>query len=199
MKKLYNPFSGCHQLILSSVKYRVDPQTRSSAISWIHLALILLWLSLSEKWRGFFHWLLPLKKFRQDLKEWIRTNRTEERLCQSKRRQDPAEEMANIHRGGYELKNLKQQLTGDLQQDGDAANICGEEEYWKLVKIRDGEKGKRDTTSWSDHRDLLHCIQLEPSLTGRKIKFIKTRRNETVKLPKEQRRPVSEETRKAEE
>lgn len=106
-EKLYNPFSGCHQLILSSVKYRVDPQTCSSAISWIHLALVLLWLSLSEKWRGFFHWLLPLQKFRQDLKEWIRTNRTEERLCQSKRRQDPAEEMANIHRGGYELKNLK--------------------------------------------------------------------------------------------
>lgn len=68
-------------------------------------------------------------------------------LCQSKRRQDPAEEMVNIHRGGYELKNLKQQLTGDLRQDGDAANICGEEEYWKLVKIRDEEKGKRDTTN----------------------------------------------------
>lgn len=56
--------------------------------------------------------------------------------------------MANIHRGGYELKKpLEQQLTGDLQQDGDAANICGEEEYWKLVMIRDGEKGKRDTTN----------------------------------------------------
>lgn len=89
--------------------------------------------------------------------------------------------MANIHRGGYELKKtLEQQLTGDLQQDGDAANICGEEEYWKLVMIRDGEKGKRDTTNWSDHRDL-DCIQLEPSLTGRKMKFIKRRRNKEMK------------------
>lgn len=55
--------------------------------------------------------------------------------------------MANTHRGGYEFKNLEQQLTGDLQQDGDAANVCGEEEYCKLVKIRDREKGKRVTTN----------------------------------------------------
>lgn len=70
------------------------------------------WFSLSDKWRGFSCWLLPLQKFIQDLREWNRRNRTEVRLGQSERRQeDPAEEMAYIHRGRYEFKNLKQQLT----------------------------------------------------------------------------------------
>lgn len=62
-----------------------------------------------------------------------------------------------------------------------------------------GRKERKTQLTEVDHRDLLHCVQLEPSLTGRKTRFIETRRNETVNLPKEQRGPVSEETIKAED
>lgn len=59
------------------------------------------------------------------------------------------------------LKKQKQQFTGDLQQDGDAANIYGEEEYFKLVKIRDREKGETQPTEITTE---IFCTVLKWSL-----------------------------------